>query len=108
MGSTKQEFQRHAGAGSLSEVVNLEAVANACIANNENNHQTANSTLSVTGSIVTASRKNTKSSTVSTEDQSIKADSGHGDSDNSFPSSPQLNQCRKNAADNTASLKHLK
>ena len=95
VGSTKHEFQRHASAGSLSEVVNLEAAANACIANESNNNQTSASTSSVTGSMVTASRKNTTSSTVSTEDQSIKADSGHGDSDNSFPSSPQLSQCRK-------------
>ena len=45
-------------------------------------------------SAASASRKNTTSSTVSTE-ESVKADSGHGDSDNSFPSSPQLSQCRK-------------
>ena len=90
VGSTKHEFQRHASAGSLSEVVNLEAVTA-----NENNQTTSTSSSMVTGSMVTASRKNTTSSTVSTEDQSIKADSGHGDSDNSFPSSPQLSQCRK-------------
>ena len=84
VGSTKHEFQRHASAGSLSEAVNMESASSSEVPG-------------VTSSTVTStSRKNTTSSNVSTEDQSVKADSGHGDSDsNSFPSSPQLSQCRK-------------
>ena len=85
VGSTKHEFQRHASAGSLSEVVNMES---ASVTNSETAIVQPPGTTS-------ASRKNTTSSTGSTEDQSVKADSGHGDSDNSFPSSPQLSQCRK-------------
>ena len=84
VGSTKHEFQRHASAGSLSEVVNLES---ASVTNSDTAVHPPGTT--------SATRKNTTSSTGSTEDQSVKADSGHGDSDNSFPSSPQLSQCRK-------------
>ena len=69
VGSTKAELNRHVSAGSLSEAI-LSASS-------------------------TAERKTSSSNSTNTED-SVKADSGHGDSDGgSLPSSPHLPSCRK-------------
>lgn len=73
VGSTsggKSEFQRHASSGSLTDVMEPPS---------RNNKGQQQSLLS--------------SSAVVTED-SYKADSGHGDSDGSLPSSPQLHHVR--------------
>ena len=71
VGSTKHELNRHVSAGSLSEAMLSTAS--------------------------TAERKTSNHSTVGTvtSEDSVKADSGHGDSDGSLPSSPPLANCRK-------------
>ena len=80
VGSTKHELNRHVSSGSLSEV------GSALL-------QTTHPTESI------PSKKNSTSTTNSSEDSSVitKADSGHGDSDEngSLPSSPPLTNCRK-------------
>ena len=71
VGSTKHELNRHVSSGSLSET---------CLVTPE--------------SVPT---KKSSTNTTSSEDSSVitKADSGHGDSDGSLPSSPPLSNCRK-------------
>ena len=69
VGSTKHELNRHVSSGSLSEV-----------------------SLNTTPNTSENSSKKNSTSTSTSEDSSVitKADSGHGDSDGSLPSSPPL------------------
>ena len=77
VGSTKHELNRHVSSGSLSEVSLVNASTTQHSSSSEN-----------------SSKKNssTNSTSTSSEDSSVitKADSGHGDSDGSLPSSPPL------------------
>lgn len=91
VGSTRNGFElnRHVSSSSLSEVISSSTASTA--------ERKTSSTSTVTSS----------STLTGSSEDSVKADSGHGDSDGSLPSSPQIPRCHQRKKLLSTSQPHL-